>query len=45
MKEEIDEDQWKIHTLNPTDMHKTTIVSQIEDGNEQEDNILISYIK
>ena len=45
IKEEIDEDQWKTHTLNPTDEHETTIVSQIENRNKQEDNLLISYIK
>ena len=45
IEEEIDEDQWKTHTLNPTDTHETTIVSQIENENEQEGNLLISYIK
>ena len=33
------------HTLNPTDMCKTTIVSQMENKDEQEDDLLISYIK
>ena len=45
IEEEIDEDQWKTHTLNPTDIHKTTIVSQIENKDKQEDDLLISYIK
>ena len=45
IEEEIDEDQWKTHTLNPTDIHETAIVSQIENQDEQEDDLLISYIK
>ena len=34
-----------MHTLNPTDKYETAIVSQIENKDEQEDNLLISYIK
>ena len=34
-----------MHTLNPTDKHEIAIVSQMENKNEQEDNLLISYIK
>ena len=45
IEEEIDEDKWKTHTLNPTDIHETTIVSQIENQDEREDDLLISYIK
>ena len=45
IEEEIDEDQWKTHTLNPTDIYETTIVSQMENKDKQEDDLLISYIK
>ena len=45
IEEEINEDQWKTHTLNPTDIHETAIVSQIENKDKQEDDLLISYIK
>ena len=45
IEEEIDEEQWKTQTLNPTDMYETTIVSQMENKDEQEDDLLISYIK
>ena len=45
IEEEIDEDQWKTYTLNPTDIHETTIISQIENKDKQEDDLLISYIK
>ena len=45
IEEEIDKDQWKTHTLNPIDIHETMIVSQIENKDKQEDDLLISYIK
>ena len=45
IEEEIDEEQWKTHTLNPTNMCETTIISQMENKDKQEDDLLISYIK
>ena len=45
IKEEVDEEQWKTHTLNPAGTHVTAIVSQIENDDEQGDNLLVSYIQ
>ena len=45
IEEEIDEEQWKTHTLNLTDTYEMMIVSQMENKDKQEDDLLISYIK
>ena len=36
IEEEVDEEQWKTHTLNPAGTHETAIVSLVEDNDEQE---------
>ena len=45
IEEEVDEEQWKTHTLNPAGTHVTAIVSQIENNDEQEDDLLVSFIQ
>ena len=41
IEEEIDEEQWKTHTLNPAGTHETAIVSLAEDNDEQENDLLV----
>ena len=45
IEEEVDEEQWKTHTLNPAGTHVMAIVSQIENDDEQGDDLLVSYIQ
>ena len=45
IEEEVDEEQWKTHTLNPAGTHKMAIVSLVEDNDEQENDLLASYIQ
>ena len=45
IEEEVDEEQWKMHTLNPAGTHITAMVSGIENDDEQGDDLLVSYIQ
>jgi Reverse transcriptase (RNA-dependent DNA polymerase)/RNase H-like domain found in reverse transcriptase len=44
IEEEVDEELYKTHTLNPAGTHETVIVQRMENKNDQEDDLLVSYI-